>query len=159
MTRLTIASVSDETMGDLDYALRALSSEMGDTHVADLDSLRSAFLLEATPFHALLAYLSAELVGAIVWSAQFSTTRGGGGVYVSDLWVAASARSQGVGRKLLVRALSDAKGSSGACFLRLSVHHTNPAAMAYYAHIGFREEDDMLSMVLDGEPLRSFKRG
>ncbi|WP_223413090.1 GNAT family N-acetyltransferase [Roseovarius aestuarii] len=108
-------------------------------------------------FNALLAYESADMFGVLVWSPLFSTTRGGGGLFVSDLWVASSARGQGTGRKLLAHAISDAEDSSGACFVRLAAHRNNPSACSYYAHIGFDEEADMLSMLLEGSALQYFK--
>ena len=158
MTQVTVAPVSPDTIEQLDFALRALSSEMGDTHVATVDVLKTTFASDRPAFNALLASDGTEIVGAIVWTPVFSTTRGGGGLFVSDLWVASSARGQGIGNKLLARAISDADKSSGAYFLKLAVHRTNPAAFSYYTHIGFKEETGMSTMILEGAPLKEFKR-
>lgn len=155
--QIKIEPVTRDSIAELDQALRSLSSEMGDAHVTDQHTLKSAFLGDHPAFNALLASCSNAVQGVIVWSPQFSTTRGGGGVFVSDLWVASSARAQGVGRKLLTRVLSDAENTSGASFLKLAVHRTNPPALAYYEHLGFRQETDMLGMTLDGKALQSFR--
>ncbi|NOE36345.1 MULTISPECIES: N-acetyltransferase [unclassified Ruegeria] len=157
MTQVAISPVTLDKINDLDFALRALSAEMNDRHVANVDVLKAAFADDHPAFNALLAYNKAEVVGAIVWTPVFSTTRGGGGLFVSDLWVSSSARGRGIGNKLLSRSVFDADKSSGACFLKLAVHRTNPSALAYYTHIGFREETDMRTMILEGAPLRSLK--
>lgn len=158
MTEVAVAPVAPDEISDLDLALRALSTEMGDRHVASLDMLQAAFASDHPAFNALLARHDNNVVGAIVWTPLFSTTRGGGGLFVSDLWVSASARGQGIGNRLLSRAVSDAEKSSGACFLKLAVHRTNPSAYSYYTHIGFKEEADMSTMILEGSPLQSFKK-
>ena len=157
MSRIVVAPVTRENIPDLDYGLRALSSEMGDTHVADLKTLETSFLGVGAAYNAVLAYDANNVVGVLVWSPMFSTTRGGGGLYVSDLWVVSSARGQGTGHKLLAHAISDAENTSGACFVRLAVHRTNPSAFSYYTHVGFEEEADMLSMLLGGSALQRFK--
>ena len=158
MTEIVIAPVTETEIHQLDVALRALSSEMGDRHVATVATLKAAFAQEHPAFHALLASRASEVVGVIVWTPVFSTTRGGGGLFVSDLWVASTVRGQGIGNKLLARAVSDAENSSGACFLKLAVHRTNPDAYAYYTHVGFNEETDMSTMILEGASLRAFRR-
>ena len=157
MTQVVIAPVTEDDIHQLDFALRALSFEMGDEHVATVEILKVAFASDHSAFNALLACSNDEVVGAIVWTPLFSTTRGGGGVFVSDLWVASSARGQGIGNKLLARAVSDADNSSGACFLKLAVHRTNPSAYSYYTHVGFKEETEMSTMILEGAPLQNFK--
>ncbi|WP_170386913.1 GNAT family N-acetyltransferase [Ruegeria atlantica] len=158
MMQIDIAPVAPDKITDLDFALKALSSEMGDRHVANVDTLKAAFAGDHPAFNALLAHSDTEVVGAIVWTPVFSTTRGGGGIFVSDLWVSSSARGQGIGNKLLSRAVSDADKSSGARFLKLAVHRTNPSAFSYYTHIGFKEESDMTTMILEGASLQSFKK-
>ena len=95
MTKIVISPVTEGEIHQLDVALRALSSEMGDRHVATVATLKAAFAQEHQAFHALLASRASEVVGVIVWTPVFSTTRGGGGLFVSDLWVAST--SQGAG--------------------------------------------------------------
>ena len=158
MIQVDIAPVTPDKVTELDFALRALSSEMGDRHVANVDILKAAFTGDHPAFNALLAHSDNEVVGAIVWTPLFSTTRGGGGLFVSDLWVSSSARGQGIGNKLLCRAVFDAGKSTGACFVKLAVHRTNPAAFTYYTHIGFKEESDMAAMILEGASLQRFKK-
>lgn len=157
MTKVTIAPVSRDEIPQLDVALRALSSEMGDRHIASVETLKTAFTSGHSAFNALLAHKAGHVVGALVWTPVFSTTRGGGGLFVSDLWVAPSVRGCGIGKKLLERAISVADSSSGALFLKLAVHRTNPSAYTYYTHLGFKEEADMSTMILEDAPLQSLK--
>lgn len=158
MTEVVIARADRHDMPLLDVALRALSAELGDRHSATLDALRAAFAIDQPAFHALLARKGEDAVGALVWTPVFSTTMGGGGVFVSDLWVASSVRGRGIGNRLLARAVTDAEHSTGACFLKLAVHRTNPSAFAYYRHVGFTEQNDMSSMILQGDALQNFIR-
>lgn len=159
MTRIVVAPVAPDTIPLLDNALRALSAEMGDTHRTDPETLEKSFLGCNSVFNALLACEAKQVVGALVWSPSFSTTRGGGGLFVSDLWVAATARGQGIGNTLLKHAIRDAQNASGACFVRLAVHRSNPSAISYYKHIGFEDESAMSGMILDSVSLQSFAGG
>lgn len=59
-------------------------------------------------------------------------------VYVSDLWVDASARGTGLGRGLLRRA-SEAAAEHGSTHMLLDVDSENRDAIAFYSHLGFEE--------------------
>lgn len=59
-------------------------------------------------------------------------------VYVTDLWVEASARRTGLGRGLLRRA-SEAAAAHGSTHVLLDVDSANRDAIAFYNHLGFEE--------------------
>jgi len=59
-------------------------------------------------------------------------------VYVSDLWVDASARGTGLGRGLLRRA-SEAAAEHGSTHVLIDVDSGNRDAIAFYSHLGFEE--------------------
>ncbi len=123
---------------DLAAALRALSAEMGDAHLAGDDTLARAGFGPHPVFRALLAGPPGDPCGAIVMSPFLSTTRGGAGAYVSDLWVAPGARGAGLGRRLLRAARDEAAALWGARVLRIGLHRDNARAAALYHRLGFR---------------------
>lgn len=136
-------------------ALRALSHDTNDTHRAS-DALIAAAGFGAHPAYlALLAEAGAETVGLALFSPFLSTTRGKVGAYVSDLWVAASQRGQGLGPRLLAGVRDAARSRWGAAFLRLAVYHDNPRAVAFYARLGFVATAGEHWIALDGAPLEA----
>ncbi|MHA7774123.1 GNAT family N-acetyltransferase [Roseibium sp. M-1] len=120
-------------------ALRQLSADMGDTHAASLDDVIRHGFSETPAFIALLAIREADdlTLGVLQASPVFSTTRGGTGLYVSDLWVDGAARGEGLGQRLLAASLELAPASWKPVFLRLAVYGGNPAARRFYERLGF----------------------
>ncbi|WP_239520983.1 GNAT family N-acetyltransferase [Pseudooceanicola aestuarii] len=92
-----------------------------------------------------------DLRGLVLYCPAFSTARGGRGIYVSDLWVAAGGRSCGLGRRLLHAALADAAAQSGAPmrFLKLQVYDHTPRARRFYDRLGFVPVGGFSELILD----------
>jgi GNAT superfamily N-acetyltransferase len=82
----------------------------------------------------------------------FSTTRGGLGLFVSDLWVDADVRGQGLGQRLLGRALRE----WAPVFVKLSVYDDNAGGHLFYTRAGFAAQDDT-NMILHGAALERLK--
>jgi hypothetical protein len=76
----------------LNQALRALSNDLDDTHLASDDDIEAAGFGESPCFSALLAESQNAVVGVAMYSPFFSTTRGVPGVFVSELWVCCTGR-------------------------------------------------------------------
>jgi ribosomal protein S18 acetylase RimI-like enzyme len=100
----------------------------------------------------MLARQGDDPVGALLASPLFSTTRGGLGLFVSDLWVDANTRGQGLGQRLLAHALRE----WSPVFVKLAVYHDNAAAHAFYTHTGFAPQGDT-NMILYGAALDRLK--
>ncbi len=128
---------------------------MGDTHRAtEADLLRAGFGPQPA-FHAALAEQAGEVVGAALYAPLFSSTTGGAGAYVSDLWVAEGLRGQGLGERLLAFVRDQAATDWGAIFLKLAVYDDNPRAEAFYARLGFTLHDGVRYLMLKGAPLEA----
>lgn len=153
MDRIAIRPAEAGDVELLDAALRALSGDLGDTHRATAADLREAGFGPRPAFRALLALQGGGAVGVAVFSPLYSTTRGVPGAYVSDLWVAASARGAGLGQRLLAAVRDEAALQWGAGFIRLAVYADNPRAVAFYERIGFRTRTGEIGMLLEGEAL------
>lgn len=127
----------------LHEALAQLSRELGDTHVASLDDILRHGFSDSPAFFALIASRQGDdrTVGALLASPVFSTTRGGAGLYVSDLWVAGEARGAGLGERLLAAAPDHAPSSWTVTFLKLAVYQDNPRARRFYERLGFRPRE------------------
>lgn len=132
----------------LHHALTLLSQDLGDTHLASLPALTDA----APLLRAVLAMDGAAPQGALLAVPLFSTTRGGLGLFVSDLWVAGDARGQGLGQRLIACALH----TWNPVFVKLSTHRGNARAQAFYARAGFAHQDD-INMILHGAALDTLK--
>lgn len=134
----------------LDRALRALSADLGDRHVADAACLRAAGFGDGGSFGAILALRDDEATGAALFTPLFSTTLGGPGAYVSDLWVASALRGGGLGRRLLSAVAKEARLRWGAGFIRLSVYAGNEDALAFYRRLGFAPRTEETGLILRG---------
>jgi len=136
----------------LSAALEQLSIDLGDHHRTGAEDLASACLGPQPSCHGLVAIDEGKPVGAALISPIFSTTRGTAGVYISDLWVAASMRGKGLGRRLLREVAAFGAGHWQARFLKLTVYADNGPARAFYEYLGFRiAENDQTFLLADRE--------
>ena len=157
MQDIRIKPVTRDHLPLLHDALTQLSAALGDRHAADLETLEAAGFGPRPVYRALIATKGDQPVGALVCSPLFSTTRGGAGLHVSDLWVAQSARGCGLGRRLLAHALADAQSTTPARFIRLAVYDDNPAARQFYHRLGFAAQPAESNMVLHGAAFERLK--
>jgi GNAT superfamily N-acetyltransferase len=149
---ITISLVTCDDVALLHLALTRLSDDLGDTHMASLSALEAAGFGAQPAWQAMLAQRGGVPVGALLAVPLFSTTRGGLGLFVSDLWVDASVRSQGLGQSLLACALREWQ----PVFVKLSVYGGNDGAHGFYTHAGFARQNDT-NMILHGAALDRLK--
>ncbi len=128
---------NDQDVDLLDTALRHLSDDLGDDHVAGQQALRAALGGALPSAHAILALEGDVLRGAVLFSPVFSTVRGAPGLYVSDLWVSDDARGKGLGRGLLAAAADRAGHLWHADWMSLAVYHSSIASRQFYERLGF----------------------
>lgn len=150
---MDIQTVTPETLPAFHAGLRHLSTHLGDPHHADADALHMA-LFGPHPFA--LGLIAADGTGALLAMPVFSTSLGGPGLYVSDLWVAQAARGTGMGRRLLSAAVNHTRWGAPR-FLKLTVYTDNPAARAVYDRLGFQPQEADQVMVLTDAPLEALK--
>ena len=103
-------------------------------------------------FQAVLAEQAGAVTGLVLFFPEFSTLRGCPGVFVQDLFVAAPARGQGLGRRLLAQAM-DAGRAWDAAYLALMVDRSNARARVFYDRCGFVDRGDYDMLLLDGAGL------
>ena len=155
--RLTrVASAAD--LERLEAALAALSADLGDTHAAGRDSLARALFGAHPSAHGLLAREGCRTQGAALFSPVYSTVMGAAGVYVSDLWVAPTARGQGLGRRLLAAVADEAGTLWGASWLKLAVYDHSTATQAFYRRLGFAQAQGQQEMRLEASGLAALQR-
>ena len=142
-------------MALLSLALEKLSDDLGDHHHAGVADLAAACHGPHPGCHGFLALDRGAPVGAALVSPVFSTTQGTMGVYVSDLWVAASLRGKGLGRRLLHDVAAFGADRWGATFLKLTVYADNAPARAFYEYLGFRIAEKDQSYLLAGADLNA----
>lgn len=129
--------------------LQTLSKELGDPYRITDDMLREALFGPYPACYAVLAVAPGnELSGIALYSPVVSTTTGGTGAYVSDLWVSRDARGRGLGQKLLARVAEQAHRRWRARFIRLVSYASNKSARAFYTRLGFSEKSDELVLQL-----------
>lgn len=97
-------------------------------------------------FETMLAFDGDEAVGLAVFFYEYSTWWGMPGVYVQDLYVSDELRGRGLGRILLEAVREHARGWGGR-YVKLTVHHRNPAALEFYRHLGFESCDEELPLI------------
>ena len=96
-------------------------------------------------FRILVAELNSSNVGLCLYTFAFSGWLGKTGLFIEDLYVDPSVRSQGVGQALLKSAIE----IEGAGFLKLEVAQANEKAVAFYRKAGFEIWDGEILMVRD----------
>lgn len=154
MAGLRFARVADDDgLALLDVALAALSANLGDPHPAQRDRLRHALFGPHPSAHGLLALQGDITLGAALFSPVYSTLRAAAGVFVSDLWVAPTARGQGLGRRLLAEVAGLGADLWAADWLKLAVYGHSTASQAFYRRLGFHPAQGMQEMRLDADGL------
>jgi len=135
--KLRLATRDDaDTVHRLLLALAAATAKAEDILSRPEDLRRYGFDREPG-FECLLAFDGDEAVGLAVYFYEFSTWRGTPGVYVQDLYVSSSLRGGGLGRRLL-DAVRERAQRWDSRYVKLAVHGENPAAVAFYRHMGFQ---------------------
>jgi GNAT superfamily N-acetyltransferase len=112
------------------------------------DDIRRFGFCDSPLFDVLLAWQGDEAVGLALFFSEFSSWKGAAGVYVQDIYVSASLRGTGLGRKLM-QAVTDTARNWGATYCKLSVYGDNDSAIAFYKRLGFRVSETECVLVLD----------
>ncbi|WP_272006027.1 GNAT family N-acetyltransferase [Roseovarius sp. ZX-A-9] len=149
MTKVHFRIAERRDAGQLNIALAALSADIGDEHRATGADLVEAGWGGQPVFRAQLAEAEGALVGAVLYSPVYSTARGCVVVYVADLWIAATQRGSGLGRKMLREVMRDAAQMWNARWMKLTVYDTSPAARRFYDRLGFQPAHGSTEMYLD----------
>jgi ribosomal protein S18 acetylase RimI-like enzyme len=149
MKGITIRLAEAADAAQLNAALRELSKDMGDTHLASDEDVLAAGFGKTPSFLALLAECENEVVGVAMFSSFYSTTRGTSGVFVSDLWVAKPRRGAGLARNLLASVCEVAADKWQCSCLRLNVYKDNHGAIAAYEKLGFDTDHNENVMTLN----------
>lgn len=157
MNDIAIALVRQATLPLLDRALRSLSENLGDLHRASPSALAKAVCGPDAWCIAFLAVQADQPVGAVLATPIFSTTRGGAGLFVTDIWVAKQTRGNGLARRLLAASLKAAARMDAAHFVKLAVYDDNPEAHAAYARMGFVAQTSETNMILTDQALETLK--
>jgi GNAT superfamily N-acetyltransferase len=137
--------------------LAALAEELGDGAVfaSTPEAIAAGGFGPRPLFHCLLSGPRSEPQSLALFFPHFSTTRGCAGAYIQDLWVAEAQRSQGLGQALLAAVKGYAEQQWQARYLALSVHTSNPKALAFYHRLGFEAGTGMQPLALTGAAFQS----
>ncbi|WP_395175291.1 GNAT family N-acetyltransferase [Roseibium alexandrii] len=158
MVEISIRKATSIDAARLNQALEQLSMDLGDTHRAGTGDLVRHGFGDHPAFFALLAERESGVIeGALIASPLFSTSLGGAGLYVSDLWVSDMARGQGLGPRLLKAALDEAPSDWTIRFLKLAVHNHNTDARRFYERLGFHDLPDETVLSLEGVALENLR--
>lgn len=143
----------------LQQGLEALSADLGDDHRLDAAGLRGILFGSSPAGYGLLAEnAQGTMVGIALYSPLISTSAGGAGVWVSDLWVRADQRGSGLGPQILAAIASRARARwGGPAFIRLAVYGATVRARAFYEGLGFRPLDGQTTLTLEGTDLDALK--
>ena len=141
-----VSNTGDLTL--LEAALRALSADIAEDYATDSATLAQAVLGTPPTAQGLLALQGNKTLGAALYSPFFSTVRGAAGVYLSDLWVSANARGQGLGARLLAQVARSGAARWQATWLKLAVYDHSHSAQQFYQRLGFEPASGMQEMRL-----------
>ena len=119
-------------------SLESLAGDLNDPFNAKPDIVMAALFGPNAHSVCLLAGPEVRPHGAVLFSPFVSTVVGHACIYVSDLWVAAKARGQSLGLRLLAAAAAEGAERWNARALYLNVYRDSTQAMDFYRHIGFQ---------------------
>jgi len=128
-----------------------MGEDLNDPPSATEATIRADGFGPAARFSTLIAEADGRPVGFTLYFPHYSTTRGGPGAYVQDVWTAPEQRGQGLGAALLAAVAARAARDWGAGYLALSVHGHNADAERFYARLGFTPDRGLRPMALTGE--------
>lgn len=147
---ITIAGATAEDAPAIHALLRALAQALDRPHdvKSTPDDIARYGFGPAPAFETMLARRGKEAVGLVLFFYEFSTWRGCPGVYIQDLYVDASLRGSGLGRKLLAAVAGHAFARQ-ARYMRLSVDVGNDEGLGFYGKLGFTAPNEQ-TLVLEG---------
>jgi GNAT superfamily N-acetyltransferase len=131
--------------------LRRMGEDLNDPPATDEARIRAHGFGPSPRFFVLIAEAAGRAVGFALYFPHYSTTRGGPGVYLQDIWTAPEQRGQGLGAALLAAVAARAARDWGAGYLALSVHGHNADAERLYSRLGFTPDRGLRPMALTGE--------
>ncbi len=139
MTETLIRKAEKGDIPSVNKSLQQLSEHMSDPHpISDLILSEALFGSDGAA-RVLIAEQESQIVGLVMFSPYVSTTLGGIGIYISDLWVDASLRGQGIGPKLMYAATQ--QFTSPVKRIKLEVYSDNPEARKTYLRLGFKSTE------------------
>ncbi len=136
MTDIQIRRAEKADIQSVNHALRQLSEHMSDPHPITDQTLSEAVFGEHGAAQILIAEKEDRLVGLTMFSPYVSTTLGGIGIYISDLWVDLSMRGKGLGPRLMYEATKQFPVPVRR--IKLEVYQDNTNARETYLRLGFR---------------------
>ncbi|MGA8114799.1 MAG: GNAT family N-acetyltransferase [Actinocatenispora sp.] len=164
MSEVTIQSIGPEDLPDvveMVHELAAFEKAPESCHLTVPQLERALFAEHAALFgHVARARLdggTTRAVGFALWFLNFSTWDGTHGIYLEDLYVRASERGSGLGRRLLAT-LAATCVERGYTRLQWSVLDWNPAR-DFYRAIGAEENLDWVPCRVTGVALTSLATG
>lgn len=152
---ITIRRAAREDVPQLFEMVRGLAEYVKETHLLKAsaeDLLRDGFG-ENPRFKCFVAEdAGGQMLGSVIYSANYSTWIGRSTCYIDDLFVTEAARGKGVGRKLVAAVAKDAL-ADGHGRMSLTVLDWNPAREIYHK-LGFEHEKSSLRYTVVGDALK-----
>ena len=157
------ARIREATEGDVPLILSLIRElaeyeKLSDEVVATEDGLRDRLFGERRYAEVLIAEHDGAPAGFALFFHDFSTFLGKPGIYLEDLYVKPAFRGGGIGKKLLSRLASLAKGR-GCGRLAWWVLDWNEPAIGFYRSVGAEPMDDWTVYRVSGSALEDLASG
>lgn len=151
----TIRRARREDVPAMFEMVRGLADYVDETHLlkaSEADLLRDGFG-PAPRFKCFVADDGrGQLLGSVIYSANYSTWNGRSTCYIDDLFVTEAARGKGIGKRLVGAVAADAV-ADGHGRISLTVLDWNPAREIYH-RLGFEHEESALRYSVSGDALK-----
>ncbi|MGP2658062.1 GNAT family N-acetyltransferase [Malaciobacter sp. WC5094] len=151
-------AVSSDAQTILDFIIELAVYEKAEHEVkTNVEQTRESIFGDNSTVKALICEEDGVAIGYAVYFYNYSTWLGKNGIYLEDLYITASKRGNGAGKKMLKHLAKKALDENCGRF-EWSCLDWNTPSREFYESLGAKSQDEWIGYRLEGETLESFAR-
>ena len=151
-------AVSSDAQTILDFIIELAVYEKAEHEVkTNVEQTREAIFGDNSTVKALICEEDGVAIGYAVYFYNYSTWLGKNGIYLEDLYITASKRGNGAGKKMLKHLAKKALDENCGRF-EWSCLDWNTPSREFYESLGAKSQDEWIGYRLEGKTLEDFAK-
>lgn len=151
-------AIASDAQTILDFIIELAVYEKAEHEVkTNVEQTREAIFGDNSTVKALICEEDGVAIGYAVYFYNYSTWLGKNGIYLEDLYITASKRGNGAGKKMLKHLAKKALDENCGRF-EWSCLDWNTPSREFYESLGAKSQDEWIGYRLEGETLESFAK-